>query len=71
MEAQSQLLDVRAVATMLGCGARTVWRLADRGAMPAPIRPGGTRAVRWRRGELESWIEQGAPDLSTNTRRAS
>jgi len=69
MEVQSQLLDVRAVAQMIGCGTRTVWRLADRGGMPMPIRPGGTRAVRWRRAELEAWIEQGAPDLSTPKRR--
>jgi excisionase family DNA binding protein len=66
----AQLLDVREVSEMLGCGCRTVWRLADRGAMPAPIRPGGTRAVRWRRGELEAWIEAGAPDLSIGSRRA-
>jgi predicted DNA-binding transcriptional regulator AlpA len=34
------LLDVRAVATLLDCSPRHVYRLADAGRMPAPVRIG-------------------------------
>ncbi len=36
----SQLLDVAAVAEMLGCSARHVYRLSDAGKMPAPVKLG-------------------------------
>jgi len=53
------LLDVRAVAAMLGCSPRHVYRLADRGAMPRPAKLGGL--VRWCRAALEIWIADGCP----------
>lgn len=58
-----ELLDVRATAALLNCSPRQVWRLSDRGSMPAPINPGGARSKRWRRAELLAWLERGAPDL--------
>jgi excisionase family DNA binding protein len=55
------LLDVRAVAALLDCSARHVYRLADAGRMPPPVRVGAL--VRWRRGEIEDWIAAGCPAL--------
>ncbi len=54
----AELLDVKAVALLLGgCSTRHVYRLADAGQMPRPIRLGSL--VRWRRAELMSWLEGG------------
>lgn len=52
------LLTVRQVAAMLGCSARHVYRLSDRGAMPRPAKLGDV-LVRWNRAEIESWIGNG------------
>jgi len=51
------LLDVKAVAEMLTCSARHVYRLSDSGEMPRPVKVG--HLVRWRRKELEDWIADG------------
>jgi excisionase family DNA binding protein len=51
------LLDVRAIAKLLGCSARHVTRLADSGRMPAPLRLGAL--VRWDRNAVEKWIADG------------
>ncbi len=51
------LLDVRAVARLLGCSTRHVHRLADTGRMPAPVRLGAL--VRWRREDLDAWLAAG------------
>ena len=53
----AELLDVRAVAALLGCSARHIYRLADAGRMPRPVKLG--QLVRWRRGELEQWVADG------------
>lgn len=53
----SELLDVSAVAALLMCSERHVWRLSDTGAMPAPLRIG--RLVRWSRRPLTEWIDGG------------
>lgn len=53
------LLSVQDIATLLGCSPRTIWRLRDRGAMPAALRVGGM--VRWRSSEIATWIEQCCP----------
>ena len=56
----SELLDVVAVTELLGhCSKRHVYRLADAGRMPRPIKLGAL--VRWRRAELEAWIREGCP----------
>jgi prophage regulatory protein len=59
------LLTVKEVAEMLGLSERTVYRLADMGKMPRPVKIGA--AVRWRRTELDTWIEDGCP---TSPRKA-
>jgi excisionase family DNA binding protein len=58
------LLDVRAVAALLDCSSRHVYRLSDAGRMPAPIRLGAL--VRWRRSDLDDWLSASCP----STRRA-
>ena len=52
------LLTVKQVAAMLGCSARHVYRLADRGAMPRPTKLGDV-LVRWNRTEIEQWVSDG------------
>jgi excisionase family DNA binding protein len=59
LAALAVLLDVRAVATLLDCSPRHVYRLADAGRMPAPIRLGAL--VRWRGQELLDWLAAGCP----------
>jgi excisionase family DNA binding protein len=61
------LLDVRAAAALLGCSPRHVYRLADAGRMPPPVRLGAL--VRWRRADLDVWLAEGCPPVRT-TRRA-
>jgi excisionase family DNA binding protein len=55
------LLDVRAVAQLLNCSARHVWRMSDAGRMPSPIRLGA--AVRFRRADIDQWIRDGCPPV--------
>jgi excisionase family DNA binding protein len=55
--ALAALLDVRAVATLLDCSARHVYRLTDGGLMPPPVKLGAL--VRWRRQDLEAWLAGG------------
>ena len=52
-----RLLDERAVGERLGCSARHVRRLADRGDMPWGMKLGALR--RWDADELEVWIAAG------------
>lgn len=53
------LLPVEQVAELLSCSTRHVRRLADRGAMPQPVRLGGL--VRWDREAIQRWIGEGCP----------
>ena len=54
-----RLLDVHAVAQLLSCSTRHVYRLADSGQMPRPRKLGAL--VRWDREELEKWLSEGCP----------
>lgn len=56
---ESALLDVGQVASLLRCSQRHVYRLADAGRMPRPLKLGSL--VRWRRDELLQWISDGCP----------
>ena len=60
----ARLLDVRAVAGLLGVSGRHVYRLADSGRMPRPMKLGG--AVRWDRDEITRWIDAGCPAQERN-----
>lgn len=55
----AQLLDVRAVAALLDCSPRHVYRLADSGQLPPPVRVGAL--VRWPRQTIADWIGAGCP----------
>jgi excisionase family DNA binding protein len=59
LAALNALLDVRAVAALLNCSARHVYRLSDAGRMPPPVRLGAL--VRWRRQDLDAWLDAGCP----------
>jgi excisionase family DNA binding protein len=53
------LVDVRAVAVLLACSPRHVYRLADAGRMPPPLKLGSL--VRWERQTVEDWVRAGCP----------
>lgn len=57
--ARPEMLTVQQVAEMLGCSTRHVYRLADSGKMPKPVRVG--TLVRWSFDGLATWINQGCP----------
>ncbi len=64
VRAAAELLDVRAVAALLDCSTRHVYRLADAGLMPPPVR---LRAlVRWRRADLDTWLASGCKPSRTH-----
>ncbi len=59
---KTALLSVEQVAETMQVSIRTVWRLLSAGEMIAPVRIRGN--TRWRRAELEAWIEAGCPTTS-------
>lgn len=61
--ASSALMDVRAVAKLLQCSPRHVYRLSDGGRMPPPRKLGAL--VRWSARDIESWITEGCPSVRT------
>lgn len=60
------LLDVEALAALCGCSTRHIYRLADAGQMPRPVRLGAL--VRWPRQTVEVWIAQGCPSTRQSAR---
>jgi len=58
-DASAKLLDVQAVADLLGCSSRHVYRLSDAGRMPAPVKLGAL--VRWSKSAIEEWVAAGCP----------
>jgi excisionase family DNA binding protein len=60
------LLDVRAVARLLGCSTRHVYRLADAGRMPPPLKLGAL--VRWPHRAVEDWIAGGCKPVRQTAR---
>ncbi len=68
----ARLMTVEAVAAMLSISSRHVYRLADSGRMPRPVKLGG--ANRWDRDIIEAWIKDGCPSLrhpKNNRRRGA
>lgn len=57
LDSPATLIDVKAVATLLSCSARHVYRMSDAGAMPRPRHVGAL--VRWSRSEIEQWVAGG------------
>lgn len=61
--APAELLDVKAVASLLDCSTRHVYRLSDSGRLPRPVKLGAL--VRWRRADVLEWIAGGCPSVRT------
>jgi predicted DNA-binding transcriptional regulator AlpA len=71
VQQSSVLLDVKAVASRLGCTPRHVWRMRDRGVLPPAVQLGWL--VRWNSESIEEWIRRGCPphrQQKTRVRRA-
>ena len=60
-DASAKLLDVAAVAELLGCRPRHVYRLSDSGRMPAPLKLGSL--VRWSATSIREWVDAGCPSV--------
>jgi len=58
-EPSVELLTVRDVARVCRCSPRQVYRMADAGRMPRPVRLG--TLVRWPRAAILRWIADGCP----------
>jgi excisionase family DNA binding protein len=58
---QPALIDVQSVAALLSCSTRHVYRLADAGRMPPPVKLGAL--VRWPRIAVEQWLVDGCPTV--------
>ena len=67
----SPLMKVEQVAERLSVSARHIYRMADGGLMPRPLKLGGVN--RWSEQVLAAWIADGCPKLleprKTQTRR--
>lgn len=57
------MLTADEIARVVNCSPRTVHRLADEGVIPQPVRIGGM--LRWRRPDIEGWIERACPKVAT------
>ena len=53
------ILRTPAVLALIGLSRTTLWRGVRSGDFPAPVRLGGkgSRAVGWRREDVERWLE--------------
>jgi len=56
---ETLMLTVGQVARMLNCSTRTVYRMADKGSIPPPVRFGSL--VRWNRKAIDAWVADGCP----------
>ena len=64
-----KLGDVRAVADKLDCSPRHIYRMADAGRMPAPLRLASL--VRWDLEEIDRWIADGCKPVRATKRGRS
>jgi excisionase family DNA binding protein len=64
--ARPLMLTVDGVAALLACSPRTVYRLADTGRMPPPVRLGAL--VRWPREAIDAWVAAGCPSCGDGRR---
>ena len=53
------VLRTQAVLELISLSRTSLWRRVRAGDFPAPVRLGGagSRAVGWRRADVESWLE--------------
>lgn len=61
------VVNVREVAELLGVCVRSVWRMSQKGQIPAPIRL-GDRIVRWRLSDLRHHLERQAAGTAGGSR---
>jgi len=54
------LLDATQASKLLGVSRATFWTYHSAGKVPLPIRL-SPRVVKWRRAELEAWVQAGCP----------
>ena len=54
----SELLTAAQVAGLLGVGVRTLRRMRHAGRAPKPVR--GSGPLRWRRADVEQWLQERA-----------
>lgn len=54
------LVDTKTLATMLGIGVRTLWRLVSQGKLPRPLTL-GKKLRRWRLDKIREWTAAGCP----------
>ncbi len=64
--ADAALMTVDDVAALLTVSPRTVRRMADSGAMPRPVRL--SSLIRWRRHEIDEWVQAGCPSCREQRR---
>lgn len=64
----SLVLDANEVAQLLGVSRRTVYRLLDAGDIPKPMKLGN--ATRWRRKDIELFVEAGSIRAFRRAKRA-
>jgi predicted DNA-binding transcriptional regulator AlpA len=57
VEPTRRLIDARETGRMLGCNWRTVYRLAERGVIPAGVKLGALR--RWDASQIQDFIGGG------------
>jgi len=62
-----KLGDVNAVAVKCDCSPRHVYRMADAGRMPPPLRLGAL--VRWDLDAIDEWIRAGCPSCRKGASR--
>jgi predicted DNA-binding transcriptional regulator AlpA len=55
------MVDAAQVGLLLTLSERQVHRMDAAGELPAPVRPGRGRAVRWLTETLKKWAELGCP----------
>ena len=65
-ETNPKLLTVKEVAACCNVSESHIYRLTDRGAMPQPVKLGGSS--RYLADEIHDWIKNGCPDLSKRKR---
>ena len=68
----AKLLDVKAVAELLGCSPRHIFRLADCGKIVPPVRIGAL--VRWKAtgpGSIQEWLDAGCQPIRSNGRKGA
>lgn len=67
--AAAELLDINQVSTITGISTRTLYRLADAGKMPRPLKIGTLN--RWRAEDLRDWIDAGCPPMKHMRKRGA